>query len=715
MDKLVVVLRIAFRNLFASRLKTLIVGGIIFFGTVLCVVGTSLLDSVDQGMSRSIVGAAAGHIQIYSSKSKDELSIWPMGMGDQDIAALDDFSKVKAVVEKVPNVESVVPMGISGALVTSGNTIDIALSELRDALRKQKEGDTAPEVAAKIDGEKSHVRHILEVLQGDLAKAKAIAKEGAQNPEDVVALAKAASPEFWSGFDADPFGSLEFLENRIAQQATDADLLFLRYIGTDLDSFQKSFDRMQIVDGTRVPEGRRGFLFSKYFYEEFLKLKTARRLDKIKEQLGERGKTIAGDEELKRLVRENKQQTREIVLQLDTVKANEMTARLQKHLGSKESQLETLLATFFDTDDAVFAKRYDAFYAEIAPLLTLYRVRVGDTLTIKSFTKSGYVRSVNVKVYGSFQFKGLEKATLAGSLNLMDLSTFRDLYGFMTSDSAKETEAIKAEAGVKTVARANAEESLFGDEPAAPAAGADAPRVIQAEATPGVVAENPNLKEVGSALRRKEIQSRVYSKEEIEGGAVLNAAVFLKDSQLIPQTMKDIEAAGTAGGLTLKAVSWQNASGFIGQFVMLARVVLFVALFIIFVVVLVIISNALVMATLERVREIGTLRAIGAQKRFVLLMLFIEACVTGLVFGFAGLLTSVTLLGGIINGAYGGIPATTDISYFFFSGPRLVFLLHPGSMLGAMLLVGVVSAMSSFYPAWLAMRVSPVTAMSSEE
>ena len=70
----------------------------------------------------------------------------------------------------------------------------------------------------------------------------------------------ARSDAFWEDFDKDPLGSLEFLENRIAPQAADGDLLFLRYVGTDLDAFQKTFDRMEIVDGTPVPEGQRGFL-----------------------------------------------------------------------------------------------------------------------------------------------------------------------------------------------------------------------------------------------------------------------------------------------------------------------------------------------------------------------------------------------------------------------------------------------------------------------
>ena len=52
--------------------------------------------------------------------------------------------------------------------------------------------------------------------------------------------------------------------------------------------FAQSFDRMKIVDGQAIPRGQRGFLFAKYIYEEQLKLKTARRLDKIKEAIESR-------------------------------------------------------------------------------------------------------------------------------------------------------------------------------------------------------------------------------------------------------------------------------------------------------------------------------------------------------------------------------------------------------------------------------------------
>jgi ABC-type lipoprotein release transport system permease subunit len=712
-----VVAQMAFRNLFASRLKTVIVGGIIFFGGMLVVTGNSLLDSVVASMSRSVIGSVAGHIQVYNAKSKDKLEVMGrMMMGDPDISQLDDFSTVRASLLKVPNVKSVVPMGISGALVTSGNTIDLALEKLRNAVNAQRDAKTdaaRAQAQAQIAAEKGHVRQIVSVLQGDLKNAKAVLDEKAIDPADAEAVARAASDKFWQDFDKDPFDGLEFLENRIASQAADADLLFLNYVGTDFQAFQKSFDRMKIVEGTMVPAGKRGFLFAKQVYEDQLKLKAARRLDKIKEGVDSQGETIATDPDLKRMVRENTSQVREILLQLDAQKTTDFRAKLQRELGSQETDVGKLLATFFQTDDQNIHQRYDFFYKELAPSLELYRVRIGDVLTIKAFTRSGYVQSVNVPVYGTFQFQGLEKSTLAGALNLMDMVSFRELYGFMSGEKLAEIKALQKEAGAHDVSRENAEAELFGKTDAAPAPEPKAPRHIEATTTPGVSAVTHDLGEsLGGKLQREEARSRVFPAGEVEQGVVLNAAVIVKDAKKINETIAEIEAQGARDGLTLKAIDWQQAAGLIGQFVNVIRMVLYVAILIIFIIALVIINNALVMATLERVKEIGTLRAIGAQRRFILAMLVVESIVVGIIFGGLGAglgALIVTIVGKI------GVPAKSDIWFFFFSGPRLYPFIGTSNVIAAFVIVLLVSAFSSFYPAWIAMRVTPRQAMAEDE
>lgn len=87
-DRLTLLVRIAARNLLASPIN-LLIGGLLFFGTIVFVVVGGLLDSVNQSMARSVVGSVAGHVQIYSAKSKDELALF----GQMGLAAMTEFPK----------------------------------------------------------------------------------------------------------------------------------------------------------------------------------------------------------------------------------------------------------------------------------------------------------------------------------------------------------------------------------------------------------------------------------------------------------------------------------------------------------------------------------------------------------------------------------------------------------------------------------------------
>jgi ABC-type lipoprotein release transport system permease subunit len=695
-----ILFRIAFRNLFRSRIN-LLIGAVILGGTFLVVVGGALLSSVISSMSRSIIGSVAGHIQVYSAASKDEFAIWPMGGNDPDLSPMLDWEKNQRLLAAVPNVKAVIPMGINAALITSGNTVDLTLEELRSVVRQEKERGTTPELEAQRASLKEHVRQIVRVLQSDMGRAAEINTADAVDPEAQEAIQRASSDEFWKGFDRDPYGALEFLENRIAPLLSDADLVPLRYVGTDLDAFQKNFDRMEIVDGQPVPPGHRGFLMSKFVYEDRLKLRTARRLDKIKEALDLNG-SIARDDTLQRYVRENRTQTREILLQLDRLKTEKAVQVLQRTLGSAERDLDRLLNAFFDTDDANFYQRYQVFYRDLAPLLQLYRLKVGDVLTITAFTRSGYVQSLNLKVWGTFQFRGLEKSALSGNINLMDIVSFRELYGYLSADRKAEIDAIKKEGGVQDIERSRAEEELFGK----------ANRRVVAEATPGIIDEKERFKGVGAALRREELVRRVYDPSEIGRGVVLDAAIILHDPRQLQKTLADIRALSDREHLGLRVVSWREAAGILGQFILLATVVLLMAVAIIFIVAMVIINNSVMMATLQRTPEVGTMRAIGAPRGFILWMVLVETVTLGLIFGGAG----AALGAGVIALLHWrGIPAGNETLYFFFSGPRLFPTLSPWNIVVALVVVVLVTVLSTLYPAFLATRVAPVRAMQADE
>lgn len=685
-------LQTAFRNIFSSFLNV-VIGLIILVGTLFFVVGGSFVDSMDKAMSRSIIGSIAGHAQIYQASSTDSPAVFE-GWQIPDLDPIPDFSKVKGPLMANSNVAAVVPEGIDTAIVVYGNTIDQVLERLRKA---ESSRPKAPR--EKIESLKSHVRQMVSVIQADMTKLDKVAAKGTVDAEAYEDLNKASAPAFWNSFDQDPLNHLEFLENKIAYLVPDSDQIFLSYVGTDLDAFAQSFDRMQIVDGQAVPKGHRGMLLSKYVYENQFKLKSANRLDQIHEALTEKNKKIAKDPDLQDLVKQNRNQTREIVLQLDPLSSQKAVSVLQTALGSKETDLPKLLSTFFDTDDSNFEARYKIFYDQLAPLVELYRLKPGDILTIKAYTKSGFVEAVNVKVYGTFQFKGLEKSSLAGNASLMDLMSFRDLYGYVTPDKIAETKSLEKAAGASFISRDKAEADLFGG---------------STSSTEQTQSKTINDKaELGGAkVKRADLINQVYSQEEIEKGVAMGAAIILKDPSKLKQTIKDLQAICDQQKLGLKVIDWQKAAGNLGQFVFVAKFILYLATAIIFVVALVIINNAVVMATLQRVREIGTMRAIGAPRGFVLAMVLTETVVLGLVFGTIGAVLGSVFM---VWMGHAGVPAGNEFLYFFFSGPRLFPALSWGSIAGAYIVVLIVTCVSALYPALMATKVSPIQAMASED
>jgi ABC-type lipoprotein release transport system permease subunit len=721
-DALRILLRIAFRNLLASPVRTGILGAIILVGSLIVVVGTSVLDSIDRGMRTSIQGSLGGHLQIYDGRSEDQLALYGEMTGESRLEPIEDFSRVKEVVSRVPNVKQVVPMGIDQAMVAAGNSFDVALERLRGDVRRLEGGDGSAETERLYRAHRAHVRRMCEILKEELAQARTIidlegrdAEERRKGWQDLV---RATTPAFWDAFDGDRYGGLEFLENRVAPLAMEGGFTFLRYVGTDPKAFFEAFPLAQVSKGEMIPEGRRGILVGEQYADEWLKVRNARRLDQIKDARDRRGRRIADDEELQRWVRDNRAGTREILLQLDPVRAEEVAGALRAPLGAPADEgLDKLLARLFDTDDASFDRHHDLFYRVVAPRLRLYQVNVGDVITIKAPSKSGYFSSVNVKVYGFLRFKGIERSGIAGMMSVMDIHSFRDLYGYLTPEKAEEIRRMKAELGAREVSREDAEAALFGG-------GGE----LVGEARAGAIDEEELVGAVRPAAGADDLSARLYTQEETDRGVALNAALILEDPRRLEESAEAVRAALDAAGLGYtevtgpdgkkaasgaRVIDWHAASGIVGQFVTLLRIVLLVAVVIFFAIALVIINNAMVLATLQRVKEIGTMRAIGTQRRFVVVMLLVEIAAIGIVFGLGG-----AVLGGVVVTAIraaGGIPATTDMLYFVFSGPALFPRLGAPSVVGSLVVVLAVSTLSALYPALLAMRVTPVEAMATEE
>ena len=91
MDRIKMLTLLALRTMVSHRVKNTIVGSIMIFGTMLVVVGTSLLDSIKSSMQKSITSSITGDAQIFSSTAEDKLAIFGQ-MGPATISAKSRIS-----------------------------------------------------------------------------------------------------------------------------------------------------------------------------------------------------------------------------------------------------------------------------------------------------------------------------------------------------------------------------------------------------------------------------------------------------------------------------------------------------------------------------------------------------------------------------------------------------------------------------------------------
>nr|VFK53678.1 MAG: putative ABC transport system permease protein [Candidatus Kentron sp. TUN]VFK54064.1 MAG: putative ABC transport system permease protein [Candidatus Kentron sp. TUN]VFK55264.1 MAG: putative ABC transport system permease protein [Candidatus Kentron sp. TUN] len=183
--------------------------------------------------------------------------------------------------------------------------------------------------------------------------------------------------------------------------------------------------------------------------------------------------------------------------------------------------------------------------------------------------------------------------------------------------------------------------------------------------------------------------------------------VMLDDTRHLPAFLDPMEAALDASGVNLEYKRWDELAPFYHKVVALYQGMFGVIKVIIGVIVLFSIVNTMTMSVFERVREIGTLRAIGTDRTGVMRLFLTEGLLLGIIGGILGILsgiaaaTAINLSGGI------PIPPPPGMSRGYVS----FILIVPEILLYGFLLTVAVSVLSSIWPAWKASRIKIVEAL----
>lgn len=160
-------------------------------------------------------------------------------------------------------------------------------------------------------------------------------------------------------------------------------------------------------------------------------------------------------------------------------------------------------------------------------------------------------------------------------------------------------------------------------------------------------------------------------------------------------------------GQKLDITTWKDELSFFMWVLTALDALTAILITILLIIVVVGIMNTMWIAIRERTREIGTLRAIGMQRRQVLRLFLLEAILLGLAGTVAGAVLAA-LLGTTVNALKIPVP---DAVQLFLMSDHLFFAIHPAGLVKAILGITLVTGLAALYPSLRAARLKPVVAM----
>ena len=192
----------------------------------------------------------------------------------------------------------------------------------------------------------------------------------------------------------------------------------------------------------------------------------------------------------------------------------------------------------------------------------------------------------------------------------------------------------------------------------------------------------------------------------ISEAEVTEIAVRLDDLDSLPAVVRDLRRKlGALGGSPprLEVHSWRQLTPFSTIAGMIDLLTLFVQIMLVSIV-LISVMNVMIMAVYERVREIGTIAAMGFRPRTILWLFLFEGLLLGAVGTAVGIVVSLA-----------AISALDAAQITFAFGRQQDLLLQPSvdAFTVAVVALGVivVSALASLHPALKASRMDPITAL----
>lgn len=158
----------------------------------------------------------------------------------------------------------------------------------------------------------------------------------------------------------------------------------------------------------------------------------------------------------------------------------------------------------------------------------------------------------------------------------------------------------------------------------------------------------------------------------------------------------------------IEAVNWRVAAGPTAQYIFVLRIILLVGIFIILFAGLIVITNTLVINILDRTKEIGTMRALGANKRNIAFLCMSETFILTFVSSILSCFASFILVFFMSK-----FPITLNNIFFeqLFGGNKLIPQLTFSSICFGFIVSIIIGLLAWIMPVLEALKIMPIKAM----
>ena len=164
-------------------------------------------------------------------------------------------------------------------------------------------------------------------------------------------------------------------------------------------------------------------------------------------------------------------------------------------------------------------------------------------------------------------------------------------------------------------------------------------------------------------------------------------------------------------GVNALAMDWKKAAISYSGTVEGISFIFNLLIIILAIVVFIIIMNTMVVSVIERTSEIGTMRAIGAERKFVKRLFYSEAVMLTSISSLAGIILAFICMA-IFNSF--NIAVTNSIAKMILGGGLLHFSPTPLIIIITIVIAILGSVLSNIYPVVSALRITPMKALSKE-